>query len=240
MSPDPRKDPNGFALAWPVPRGMLMAADRLNYWRKAGEAAAGLKDDELRRGLDRHGREMTRISNYTRLHRRSAMGVAEPAGPPLTPAYGLSRTRSLLRWKPYLDRVVFYWDFDINIGDSWGVILGYHRSGADGRLPKRDVIGLSARARNQARREADKWWAAGGHDPVAPPVPRGFQQVYLPRPIVVPPSPRPKPVPVPRPTAVLTASPIRPFKTGPMEFKNGRFVPVKVKHGITPLSEKVL
>lgn len=207
---DPRSDPNAFTLAWPVPRGMLMAADRLNYWRHAGAVAAGLKDGELRRGLDKDGRRMAAISKYTRLHRRSAMGPASPSAPPLTPAFALSRTRSLLRHKAYLDRVVFYWDFDLHTGDSWGVVLDYHRTGAGGRLPRRDVIGLSRAARNQARREADRWWAEGGHAPPPAEAPRGHRRIFEPRP------------------APTRAAPTRPYATGWRTLIDGRFVAVDV------------
>jgi hypothetical protein len=164
---EPRADPNGYFLGRELaPTGFEWEFSppslRLRYWKQVGELAAKAKDAELAAGLDRQGRPLIPIAQSTRVRRLdpnySPMGIADPDAPPLTPVYDASRTRSLLRWKAYQDGVAFYWAYDGHTGDSWGVILGYHRQGVHGRV--RDVIGLSPNAIRRVKRQALAWWEA--------------------------------------------------------------------------------
>lgn len=130
---------------------------RREFWKAVVAIGLVVKDKELAQGLDRRGDPMVPISAYTRAHRRSAMGWPDPNAPPLIPAHGLSRTRSLLHGRAGKDYAEFYWRFDAVTGRHWGKILGYHRAGA-GRLPKRDVIGISPRGLTEIRHQAMIWW----------------------------------------------------------------------------------
>ncbi len=134
--------------------------DRQAFWEAVSEFVADAKQAELAAGLDRFGSPMTPIAESTRKHRKSAMGTADPNAPPLTPAYGASRTRSLFTAEPNpgLNGVDCYWEDDSETGDSWGVILGYHRDGND-RLPVRDVFGLSPKSLSMITRRSALWWA---------------------------------------------------------------------------------
>lgn len=123
------------------------------------------KDDELAAGLDRYGVPMVALSRYTIEHRRSAMGPADPHAPPLQPAHSLSRTRSLLDGRAMADHAQFYWRTDPVSGGPWGRILGYHRAGG-GRLPSRDVIGLSPQSLASVRMIMHAWWIARKVGPV--------------------------------------------------------------------------
>lgn len=162
---EPRDDPNGFFLGREYePPGLEWTfappSLRLKYWKRVGEIAADMKDRELAAGLDRHGRPLIPITQGTRARRLhpnySPMGRADPNAPPLTPVYGASRTRSLLRHKAYPDGVAFHWAFDPHTGGSWGEVLDHHRKG-----PKvRDVIGLSPNSREVVKRRARAWWEA--------------------------------------------------------------------------------
>ena len=116
-----------------------------------------VRDASLAKGLDRFGQPFKPISRRTRENRRSAMGNPDPNAPPLTPAYGLSRTRSLLAGRAIKDHAEFFWRFDEHTGKSWGVILGYHRAGA-GHLPVRDAIGISNADIAIVRRELLAVW----------------------------------------------------------------------------------
>lgn len=130
---------------------------KLWYWGQVVALVLKAKDDELSKGLDRFGNRMASISERTRKHRRSAMGPADPDAPPLTPAYGLSRTRSLFTGLPRLEYAEFGWNYDVHTGASWGDILWYHAQG-EGRLPVRDVLGLSPNSLAWVKREASKRW----------------------------------------------------------------------------------
>ena len=132
------------------------AADRLAYWRAFVEFAKETKARELARGLDRFGRERAPLAAATIAHRRSAMGPADPVGPALQPAHGLSRTRSLFVGEATPDGAIFGWLVDPHTGKPWGRILQIHRKG-DG-VPVRDVIGLSPASLAEARRRAAAWW----------------------------------------------------------------------------------
>lgn len=127
------------------------------FWRTVVALVLEVKDRELAAGLDAFGQPMTPISKYTREHRKSAMGPADPNAPPLTPAYGLSRTRSLLDGRAHAAQhyALFFWrSYE---GQHWGRILGYHRKGGK-RLPVRNVIGLSPAGKAEVERRARQWW----------------------------------------------------------------------------------
>ena len=114
---------------------------RRAFWQAASQLVIEAKDLELRQGLDRWGDPLAALSQYTIEHRHSDMGPADPHAPPLQPAHGLSRTRSLFTAKPTsaLDGVTCWWQYDEHTGASWGEILRIHRDGGP-KLPKRDVI----------------------------------------------------------------------------------------------------
>lgn len=130
---------------------------RRAFWRAVVAYGLEAKDRELAAGLDRRGAKMVPIAKSTRENRRSAMGKADPNAPPLTPAYGLSRTRSLLDGRAHDGRAEFFWRFDSVTEQAWGRILGYHRKGSK-RLPKRDVIGISSAAVARIKAKAWAWW----------------------------------------------------------------------------------
>ena len=132
-------------------------ATRVIVMRRLVQIVLKVRDASLAKGLDRFGNPFTPISWRTRENRRSAMGRPDPNAPPLTPAYGLSRTRSLLAGRAMTDHAEFYWRFDPHTGKSWGVILGYHRVGA-GHLPVRDAIGISPADLAIVRRELLADW----------------------------------------------------------------------------------
>lgn len=139
------------------------------FYRACLQIALEVKDEELARGLDKNGRPLAPISQYTRDHRHSAMGPASPDAPPLTPAYGLSRTRSLLTGRLEGSALLFYWKADQE-GRHWGRILGYHRQGRRG--PQRDVIGLAPDSVRQIQLRARAWWVARQFGPVTGVAPR--------------------------------------------------------------------
>jgi hypothetical protein len=124
---------------------------RRAFWRAV--VAYGLKahDEQTAAGLDRFGAPLRPIRPATRRNRRSEMGPADPNAPPLTPAYAVSRTRLNLTGRAEEDRAVFGWT------DGWGRILVYHAQGR-GRLPVRDVIGLSPASVRKVRGWAAGWW----------------------------------------------------------------------------------
>lgn len=126
---------------------------RRAFWRAV--VAYGIKahDRQQAAGLDRFGRTLVPIKASTRKHRDSAMGPADPNAPPLTPAYGVSRTRLNLTGRAFDDRAEFYWT------DGWGRILLIHARGSRRRgLPVRDVIGLSPDSMRLVRNWALGWW----------------------------------------------------------------------------------
>lgn len=116
------------------------------------------KDKDLAAGLDRAGNPMRPIKESTRKNRHSATGHADPNAPPLTPAYGLSRTRSLLSGRAMKDHAEFFWRYDEHTQAPWAKILDYHRTGA-GHLPVRDVIGASAAMIERVRIRTLALWA---------------------------------------------------------------------------------
>lgn len=129
------------------------------YWRYIVEQVLELKDASLAKGLDRFGQRMTGIAASTRARglARSYTGLGDPDAPPLTPAYGLSRTRALFRGRAYADRAEFFWAYDEVSRQPWGRILGYHREGGP-HFPVRDVIGLAPADLAEAERRGMAWW----------------------------------------------------------------------------------
>lgn len=140
------------------------------FWRAVVAIALTVKDRELAEGLDAFGNPLKPIAPSTRAHRHSAMGPADPNAPPLTPAYGRSRTRSLLTGRAHAREhyALFFWKSDPVSGKHWGEVLGYHRAGK-GRLPVRDVIGLSPEGLQEVRRKAQAWWDARLRHVIPPP-----------------------------------------------------------------------
>lgn len=133
---------------------------RARYWRIVGIIAERVKQDELQRGLDRHGRKLKPVRVRKIKFRRSGRVVD---GEPLMPHRGLSRTRRLLRYSVMTFGVVFYW------GNGWARILDYHRRGAClkrngkiiGKLPVRDVFGISPKGMEKIKAEAERHWRNG-------------------------------------------------------------------------------
>lgn len=136
-------------------------ADRQAFWNAVSQFVTEAKMQELAAGLDRFGADMIALSSRTIKDRHSDMGPADPHGPQLQPAHGLSRTRSLFVAQPTvaLDGVTCYWGYDEHTGGSWGDILKHHRAG-NKHLPKRDVIGLSPQSLATVRSKATAWWNA--------------------------------------------------------------------------------
>lgn len=199
------------------------------YWKKFGEFAAKEKDADLAAGLDKRGARMPDIADSTREARLnpaySPMGIADPNAPPLTPCYGLSRTRSLLRHQSDENGVTFYWDFDPNTGDSWGVVLSYHAK-ADGGRPARDVFGLSPNGTNRARAAAIRWWNGYLSSRLAANVRVTQREAQAPV------APAPGPYQPPR----TKRAPVAPYYTGPQLLINGKFVNQNIPNPIyTPM-----
>jgi hypothetical protein len=112
-------------------------------------------------GLDRNGQPLVPIAEYTRDHRKSAMGWPDPDAPPLIPAHELSRTQSYLRWRYVPGKGVwFWWIFDRRVRGSWGKILQYHATGQVRGGAIRDVIGLTPGDVLITRTHMARWWAA--------------------------------------------------------------------------------
>jgi hypothetical protein len=137
----------------PVWQGAGEAVHRA-FWRAVVAFALKAKDEELSRGLDRYGKPLAPIAASTRKYRKSAMGAADPSDPPLMPAGGVSRTRLNLTGRGFADHAEFYWT------DGWGKILRYHALGRGryGRIPVRDVIGLSPESLRKVRGWSLGWW----------------------------------------------------------------------------------
>ena len=134
-------------------------AQRRAYWEAVSAFVAEAKESELKARLDRYGNPMAPLAESTIRNRHSEMGPADPHGPQLQPAHGLSRTRALFVAQPtrLLDGVTCFWSYDEHTGESWGEILRKHRRGG-GNLPVRDVIGLSPVSLETVRTRALHWW----------------------------------------------------------------------------------
>lgn len=134
--------------------------ERSRFWSIVGIIAERVKQDELQRGLDRFGRKLRPVKVRRVKFRRSGRVVD---GEPLMPHRGLSRTRRLLRYSVLTFGVVFYW------ANGWARILDYHRRGAClrrkgrivGKLPVRDVFGISPAGIERIKAEADRHWRNG-------------------------------------------------------------------------------
>jgi hypothetical protein len=133
---------------------------RSRFWSIVGRIAERVKQDELSKGLDRHGRKLRPVKVRRVKFRRSGRIVD---GEPLMPHRGLSRTRRLLRYSVLTFGVVFYWS------NGWARILDYHRRGAClrrngrivGKLPVRDVFGISPKGIERIKAEAERHWRNG-------------------------------------------------------------------------------
>jgi hypothetical protein len=133
---------NGFKVRGIAPPDLASydATTRKLYWTWVLKLALARKDKELAAGLDKDGKPLRAISEYTRKHRRSAMtpsGKGDPAAPPLTPGLQKSRTRSLLAGRALSTHVDMFWRFDGFTGESWAVVLSYQAARG------RDVFGIS-------------------------------------------------------------------------------------------------
>lgn len=135
-------------------------ADKVRYWSIAGIIAEKVKQDELQKGLDRHGRRLRPV-RYRKVRFRRSGRVVD--GEPLMPHRGLSRTRRLLQYTITSVGILFYWQ------SGWARILDMHRRGAcltrDGRivgkLPKRDVFGISPAGIEKIRTQSLSYWRRG-------------------------------------------------------------------------------
>jgi hypothetical protein len=134
---------------------------RRAFWGAVANFVIEAKERELRQGLDRFGNPMHALAQSTIRRRKSAVGPAHAYAPPLTPAYKLSRTRSLFTAdvNERATGVVCWWMYDEITGASWGDILEYHRTGNE-RLPVRDVIGLTPASLAKIKQQALAWWNA--------------------------------------------------------------------------------
>lgn len=150
-----------FILKGFEPAGVRKASaqERRLFWQAVAAYVVELKAAELEAGLDRNGEELVALKPRTIKYRRSAMGPADPNAPPLQPAHGLSRTRSLftVEVSPSANGLVCFWAFDSRTGASWGEILDHHRKGS-GALPIRDVFGLSPQSMARLKQRASDWW----------------------------------------------------------------------------------
>jgi hypothetical protein len=132
-------------------------ADKARFWAIAGTIAERVKQAELQRGIDRFGRKLAPVKYRKVKFRRSGRKVD---GEPLMPHRALSRTRRLLKYTITSIGILFYWQ------NGWARILDMHRRGACikrngvivGKLPKRDVFGISPAGIEQIRSEALRHW----------------------------------------------------------------------------------
>lgn len=161
---------DGYTIRGIEPPGLRKQSDGVKRMFYGWVVEIGLrqKDRDLAQGLDKDGEPLRAISAATRKHRVSAMtptGKGDPSAPPLEPGRQLSRTRSLLTGRAFVDHAEFWWKFDPFTGRSWADIL-YHQ-----QEHGRDVFGLSPDALK--RTMAQSWdrykrWLAG--KPVEMPV----------------------------------------------------------------------
>jgi hypothetical protein len=161
---------DGYAIRGIMPPALRGAAEsvKLTFWSLVVREGLKEKDSELARGLDKDGGPLRRISAATRRHRRSMMtptGRGDPSAPPLTPGRALSRTRSLLAGRAFVDRAEFWWRYDPYTYDSWAAVLRHQKRQG------RDVFGLSPAglAKVTARSWAAMKQLQAGHLPEVPP-----------------------------------------------------------------------
>lgn len=127
---------------------------RRDYWRRVGELAIQAKQAELRRGIDVDGRALKPVKPLSRKDGAD--------GPPLTPHRGSSRFYYRMRVALRADGVTVFW------GDNWARVVQAHRVGAlirNGfgrgiriKLPKRDVVGLTAQSQHWVAARAAAYW----------------------------------------------------------------------------------
>lgn len=148
---EPKSDP-----AWKA----ADKARRLEFWTIAGRIAQEVKQREIQAGLDYAGRKLKPVKPRKA---RYASG-ARLDGEPLTPHRALSRTRRLLRYMvKQSGGLTMYW------ANGWGKILDYHRRGVClkrggrviGRLPVRNVFGISPKGRKEIAERALASWKSG-------------------------------------------------------------------------------
>jgi len=129
-------------------------ARRRDYWKRVGELAIQAKQNELRRGIDVDGRALRPVKPESRKDGAT--------GPPLTPHRGSSRFYYRMRVALRADGVTVFW------GDNWARVVQAHRVGAlirNGfgrgiriKLPKRDVVGLTAHSQQWVAMRAASYW----------------------------------------------------------------------------------
>lgn len=137
-----------------------------------------VKQRELQRGLDFAGRPLRPV----RTRKLRYQSGATLDGKPLMPHRALSRTRRLLRYLVQPTQVLFYW------AAGWGKILDYHRRGAVikrkgkavGRLPVRNVFGISPAGQREIAERAARDWKQGvkpevQRDPIMQPTGTGIE-----------------------------------------------------------------
>ena len=147
---------------------LASSSDRQRFWTLVGSIAQEVKQRELAAGLDYAGRKLRPVK-VRKLKYKSGRSLD---GEPLMPHRALARTRRLLRYIVQRSQVTFYWAMD------WGRILDYHRRGAVlmrsgkavGRLPVRNVFGISPQGRQEIARRAKQLWLSG-QEHKAPPHP---------------------------------------------------------------------
>ena len=189
---------------------------RRDFWRVVVRLVKDRREYDQARGLDRFGRKLRPITMYTRTHRRSEMGPADPNAPPLTPADGASRTVAYFDGRAYPDHAEFFWR------NGWGRILHFHRIGA-GRLPVRDVIGISPKSVAYVRAKAHAWWDEQRRNLAPPPPP--------PQPVPAAPAPAPAKKPRnPMPRNRIAASPILVTRSPKGKRKTGKILVYSVKN----------
>lgn len=163
------------------------------FWNEVARWGLKVKDESIRKGLDIYGEPLAPISERTRNNRVSAMGKAYRNAPPLTPAYGKSRTRSYLRAIVERDGVWLQWRYDPRIGNSWGVIL---RMQADNKKKPRNVIGMSIEDLDAVYDHMVRWWKtyrkkyaiAGASEAVTPKIVARFNNAPPAKPVTPTPS----------------------------------------------------
>lgn len=146
---EPRDDPH-WQRATP--------AQRHAFWKIAGRIAFEVKQRELSKGLDYSGKPLRPVTVRNTRYKSGDM----LDGPPLMPHRTISRTRRLLRYfaQATMNQIRFYWAMD------WGKVLDYHRRGAVikrggrcvGRLPVRNVFGISKKGRDEIASRAYLEW----------------------------------------------------------------------------------
>lgn len=147
-------EPDGYEWESALP------SEKKRFWEIAGIIAEKVKQKELQQGLDRHGRKLRPVKYRKVKFRRSGRIVD---GEPLMPHRALARTRRLLKYTITSIGVLFYWQ------NGWAKILDYHRRGAClkrngrivGKLPVRDVFGISPTGIKEIQREAISHWRRG-------------------------------------------------------------------------------